>query len=202
VNLLQIQTQRRREPYNRHHSRVFQRFGAFRTGSGIVIVPYYECQPLEAPGVDSSHRFTRRRLSTMDSTTQQDCRSTVLLIDDEPCLLEAFRRALRNEPYEILLANSAEEGMQIVSAQKVDLVVCDERMPGMSGTEFLTWLTDAFPQIIRILFTGQATTAEARRALNEGKIFRILDKPCRLADLGESIRGGLEYVHGLNAVAK
>ncbi|MEK7317211.1 MAG: response regulator [Candidatus Eisenbacteria bacterium] len=65
-------------------------------------------------------------------------KATVLFVDDEPLLLEAMRDALRRHPYEVVTAGSAREGLEILSKRPVDVVVSDERMPGTSGSEFLS----------------------------------------------------------------
>ncbi|SMC24257.1 Response regulator receiver domain-containing protein [Desulfacinum hydrothermale DSM 13146] len=113
---------------------------------------------------------------------------TVLFVDDEPHFTSAVKRALRREPYKILTANSAMEALRIMSEQTVHVVVSDERMPGMSGAEFLTMVRDLHPDTMRIMLTGYATLEAAIRAINEGEIYRFLTKPCQARDLSQVIR--------------
>ncbi|MBS2012986.1 MAG: response regulator, partial [Deltaproteobacteria bacterium] len=68
---------------------------------------------------------------------------TVLFIDDDERLLESLRLALRREPYEILTVTSTERASRVLAQRKVDVVVCDERMPTMTGTTFLTQMKNA-----------------------------------------------------------
>ena len=116
----------------------------------------------------------------------------VLLVDDEPNLLRALTRALRQQPYHINTARSAEEAMDILKAHRVDLIVSDENMPGICGTKFLSWVADHFPEVMRIILTGQPNVPSAIRAINEGKVFRYFTKPCDIVELALAIRHGLE----------
>jgi response regulator RpfG family c-di-GMP phosphodiesterase len=78
----------------------------------------------------------------------------LLLVDDEARILSAMRRSLRREGYEILTAESAAEGLRILSSRKVDLVLTDQKMPGKSGLEFLAEVADRYPEVARLLITG------------------------------------------------
>ncbi len=117
---------------------------------------------------------------------------TVLLVDDDPNIIAGLTRVLRNEPYEIVTANSAIEAAELVENNEVDLVVSDEEMPGMSGTEFLARLARDYPDIVGIVLTGHPTLPTALRALNEGQVYRYFTKPCNEIDLAVTIRRALE----------
>lgn len=117
---------------------------------------------------------------------------TVLLVDDEPNVLSGLTRLLRKEPYGILTANTAEEAAQLLENNSVDLIVSDEEMPGMSGTEFLARVAGEYPDTIRIVLTGRPTLPTALRAINEGKVYQFLTKPCNEIDLAITIRRALE----------
>ena len=118
-------------------------------------------------------------------------RSRILLVDDDPHVTAALQDALRREPYDILSAGSAEGGLALLSRQPVDVVISDERMPGLSGSEFLALVRQRMPDTVRMLLTGQASLEAAIRAINEGEIFRFFTKPCRAAELAAAIRQGL-----------
>ena len=94
---------------------------------------------------------------------------TVLLVDDEPNVLDGLTRVLRKEPYEILTANSAEEAATLLEDRSVDLIVSDEEMPGMSGTEFLARVAEQYPDTVRIVLTGNPTLPAALRCQRAGK---------------------------------
>jgi DNA-binding NtrC family response regulator len=117
---------------------------------------------------------------------------TVLLVDDEPNLLQGLRRALRREPYEILVAEGAAAALRLLEARPVDVVVSDEMMPGMSGTEFLGRVRSQYPDTIRIILTGHGTLKIAIRAINDGEVYRFLTKPCDPIDLALTIRQALQ----------
>jgi len=117
---------------------------------------------------------------------------TVLLVDDEPNVLNGLIRILHKEPYELLTANSAEEAAELLENKKVDLIVSDEEMPGMSGTEFLAGVARDYPHVVGIVLTGHPTLPAALRAINEGKIYQFFTKPCNEVDLAITIRRALE----------
>lgn len=116
----------------------------------------------------------------------------VLFVDDEPRVTESLKRALRKEPYEILSANSANEGLKVLAREPVDVVISDEKMPGMPGSEFLAVVRKLYPETIRIILTGGASMEAAIRAINEGEIYRFLTKPCNEVDLAITIRQALQ----------
>jgi two-component system probable response regulator PhcQ len=117
---------------------------------------------------------------------------TVLLVDDEAHVLTGLTRVLHKEAYEILTANSAEEAARLLENNSVDLIVCDEQMPGMSGTEFLARVARDYPDIMRIVLTGHPSLPAALRAINEGKVYQFFTKPCNEIDLAITIRRALE----------
>ncbi|MGB9624214.1 MAG: response regulator, partial [Phycisphaerae bacterium] len=117
---------------------------------------------------------------------------TVLLVDDEPNVLAGLTRVLHKEAYTILTAHTAEEAARVLETRPVDLIVSDESMPGMSGTEFLARVAAEHPNIVRIVLTGHPTLSTALRALNEGKVYHFFTKPCNEIDLAITIRHALE----------
>jgi DNA-binding NarL/FixJ family response regulator len=116
----------------------------------------------------------------------------VLFVDDDVNVLHGLTRVLRGQPYQILTATSAEEAMWTLKTRPIDLVVTDEQMPGISGSEFLTWVAEHYPEVIRIVLTGHATVPATIRAINDAKVYRYFTKPCREVDLAMAIRQGLE----------
>jgi len=117
---------------------------------------------------------------------------TILLVDDEPHVLDGLKRTLHKEPYTILTAHSAEQAAQVLDAHDVDLIVSDEEMPGMSGTTFLAAVAAARPDTVRIVLTGHPSLPAALRAINEGKVYQFFTKPCNEIDLAITIRRALE----------
>jgi diguanylate cyclase (GGDEF)-like protein len=111
----------------------------------------------------------------------------VLLVDDDPDFLQLLRAALKREPYDLLTATSTRSALEILRKEVVDVVVADENMPGMSGTDLLAIVASEFPACGRIILTGHATVDIAMRAVNKARIASFLLKPCDPAVLGDAI---------------
>jgi response regulator RpfG family c-di-GMP phosphodiesterase len=118
-------------------------------------------------------------------------RPRILFVDDEPLLLEGLRRALHKE-FDAELAGGGAEGLEkIKKSGPYPVVVSDMRMPGMDGAEFLSQVRAAAPESIRVMLTGYADMEAAMRAVNEGRIFRFLNKPVSPDDLALALRACL-----------
>lgn len=116
---------------------------------------------------------------------------TVLFVDDDQHLLDALRRRLRGEPYAIRLAVGPTDALRVLEEVPIDVVVSDEEMPVMRGTDLLAAIHARYPDTIGILLTGRASVDVAMRAINQGAVFRFFTKPCDPEDLGIAIRQGL-----------
>jgi len=127
---------------------------------------------------------------------------TVLLVDDEPHILEGLQRALRKEPYLILTAPSAEIALEILRTRAVDLVVSDYEMPGMHGTAFLAQVQQEFPEIMLFMLTGKATPEIAVQAINDGAISHFFTKPCDMVALAFTIEQTLHQRTSMQAVQR
>jgi putative nucleotidyltransferase with HDIG domain len=112
----------------------------------------------------------------------------ILCVDDEQNILQAMKRLLRREPYTLLTASTPDEAFSLLSAHKVRVVISDQRMPAMSGTELLTRVKELYPDTIRIVFSGYADLATIADAVNKGQIYRFLAKPWDDEDLKLTIR--------------
>ena len=117
---------------------------------------------------------------------------SVLFVDDDMNLLRGLRRSLRDQPYDIYVANSAELAISMFCRQAFDLVVVDQQMSGTTGTEFVTWLANRFPDTVRLMLTGHADVDVMKDAINNGQVFRFLTKPCHEVELAMAIRDGLD----------
>ena len=107
----------------------------------------------------------------------QEGNDTILLVDDEPLVLSALIRALRDTSYHVLTATSGSKALALMETTIIKVIVSDEQMEGMRGSELLAEVQRRFPHTIRILLTGQTTPEAALRAVNDGGIYRFLTKP-------------------------
>lgn len=101
----------------------------------------------------------------------------LLLVDDEPNIPRAIKRALRGQGYNIRLANSGVDALAIFEQHPIDIIVSDQRMPGMSGAELLSTVREKYPDTVRIMLSGHADLGELIEAINEGSIYKYLTKP-------------------------
>jgi len=101
----------------------------------------------------------------------------IMLVDDEAHVLSALTRALMDEPFEIITANSGDQALELMEGRNIKAVVSDERMVGMQGSELLAEVKRRSPDTVRILLTGHATLDAAMRAVNVGEIYRFFLKP-------------------------
>ncbi|MFH1486946.1 MAG: response regulator, partial [Chloroflexota bacterium] len=117
---------------------------------------------------------------------------TILCVDDEQSILDALRRLFRKEEYELLLAASAEEGLQILEQKSVDLILADHRMPGLSGIDLLRRARVLQPEAVRIVLSGYTDVDALTAAINEGEIYRFISKPWNNEELKITVRRSLE----------
>lgn len=101
---------------------------------------------------------------------------SVLYVDDEMNNLISFRAAFRGE-IKVYIANSASEGLDILDKEKIHIIITDQRMPEITGVEFLEQVITKFPTPIRILLTGYADMQAVIDAINKGRIYYYLTKP-------------------------
>ena len=125
----------------------------------------------------------------------------VLLVDDDLEILGMFQRLLRREPYDLAVASGADQALEILAEQPISVLVADQRMPGISGTELLSRVHLEHPSIVRMLLTAQASLDVAMKAINEGHVYRFLLKPVRASELGAAIRSALTEWNLRNATA-
>jgi response regulator RpfG family c-di-GMP phosphodiesterase len=116
----------------------------------------------------------------------------VLFVDDEPSILSALRRLFRAEGYDIRVANSGREGLEMLEQQPVDLVVSDMRMPEMDGAQFLEQVCQRWPDAKRLLLTGYADVTSTVAAINRGQIWRYIAKPWNDDEIRLTVRQALE----------
>lgn len=117
---------------------------------------------------------------------------TVLCVDDEVNILQTLKRLLRKENYRLLTASSGKEGLEILSGNDVHLVISDQRMPEMNGTEFLAEIKEKYPDVIRIILTGYTEVDAITESINRGHIYKFFLKPWNDDNLKLEIRKALD----------
>jgi two-component system response regulator HupR/HoxA len=115
----------------------------------------------------------------------------ILVVDDEVAILESLELTLGSD-YRVFTARSGEEGLRVLEREDVALVIADQVMPGMSGVEFLEKSIEIDPRAMRILLTGYADTGSLARAINEGRIYRYIQKPWEPDEVRLEVRRALE----------
>lgn len=118
--------------------------------------------------------------------------SAILIVDDEPGLIKALKRSFIDDPVYIYTADNAMEGLALLAAHKIKVVISDEMMPGMSGAEFLAKVSSRLPQVIRIMLTGHASLNAAIKAINKGEIYRFFTKPWDDFELRFAVKSSIE----------
>jgi len=117
----------------------------------------------------------------------------LLLVDDERNILSALNRLLRRDAYQLFCCESAAEGLQILAQQPVDVIISDQRMPVMTGVEFLREARLRYPETVRIISSGYADFQYIADAINEGAIYKFLSKPWDDEQLRQSIADAFQY---------
>lgn len=118
-------------------------------------------------------------------------RHCLLVVDDEPEVVHSLQDLLRFD-YRVLGATRAAEGLRILEREQVHIVMSDQRMPEMTGVQFLEQLHQSHPDIVRLLFTGFADIKAVIDAINQGHVFRYVTKPWDADELQAVLRQATE----------
>ncbi|MDB5804326.1 MAG: diguanylate cyclase protein [Betaproteobacteria bacterium] len=155
-----------------------------------MIQGYYFSRPVAAPAFEAMLREGKSLAS--DFISSQRAERTLLLVDDEEYILSALKRILRRSNYRVLTADSALQGLRLLAENRVDVVVSDQRMPGMTGVEFLRRVKEIHPDSVRMMLSGYTDLKSVTDAINEGAIYKFLTKPWDdehlLANIEEAFR--------------
>ncbi len=128
--------------------------------------------------------------------------NTVLFVDDESNILSSIKRTLRREGYDILTAENAVEGFSLLARYDVQVIVSDQRMPGMNGTEFLSRVKNLYPQTVRMVLSGYSEISAVTDSINKGAVYRFMMKPWNDENLKEEIAGALRHWRELYGARK
>ncbi|PTU30282.1 response regulator [Stenotrophobium rhamnosiphilum] len=119
-------------------------------------------------------------------TASTTAKARILFVDDEPRILTTMRMLFRSQ-YEVFFAESGQKALDLLKVQAVDVIVSDQRMPGMTGIELLRTARDLNPNAMRILLTGYSDLNAIIGSINEGEIFRFVNKPWSNEDLSVTV---------------
>ena len=111
---------------------------------------------------------------------------SILYVDDEEDNLTVFKSAFRRE-FNIHLATSGAEGMEILKNNEIQVIITDQRMPEMTGIQFLESVNPVFPDCIRMVLTGFSDVEAIIEAINKGKVYRYITKPWNKDELRQTI---------------
>jgi PAS domain S-box-containing protein/diguanylate cyclase (GGDEF)-like protein len=143
-----------------------------------------------SPAVDAelfaAYLLGGRRITIAHTT--QDVQRTVLVVDDEPGIRSALVRVLRRDGYRILMASDGNEALALLALHPVQVIVSDQRMPGMSGTELFGVVKELYPDTLRIILSGYTDLKVVTDSVNRGAVFRFLTKPWDDDLLREQVR--------------
>lgn len=117
----------------------------------------------------------------------------MLLVDDEPNITRSIKRICRGKGYDIYVADSADQALKIIVEEGIQVVLSDQLMPNMTGTELFEKIQNEHPSIIRILLTGYTAIESLTCAVNKGAVFKILFKPWDDEALLQTINDAFEY---------
>jgi diguanylate cyclase (GGDEF)-like protein/PAS domain S-box-containing protein len=157
---------------------------------------YYFSEPLTADAFEQLLRQGKSLPVEHESVANEQ---TLLLIDDEPSVTSALCRLLRKENYRILTAHSPSEAFELLALHRVQVILCDQRMPQMNGTEFLGKVKDLYPDTLRIVLSGYVEVQSILDAINRGSVYRFFTKPWESEVLLDNLREAFrEYwlLHG------
>lgn len=133
------------------------------------------------------------------ATNSAQALPVLLCVDDEPGILKSLQRLFIGQPYQLEFAGSGRQALELMQQLRVQVIICDMRMPEMNGAEFLAQAAKQQPDCYRILMTGYADLASTVQAINLGKIHRYVQKPWNNQELLTLVDEGLQLYRLLHA---
>jgi len=139
--------------------------------------------------------FKKERLAAVEKKREAVTTHGILIVDDEEANLQTMRFLLQNH-YEVFFAHDGQEALTLIRnadfTSKIQLILCDQRMPNLTGVQFLQKIIDISPDIVRILVTGYTDIQSIIESINQAHIYKFMLKPVDQQDLLVTIRRALE----------
>lgn len=148
---------------------------------------HFFASPLEADAATALLRSGQVFAPTSAAPAQAEQLRHLLLLDDEPNILRSLRRVFRAQPWTVHIANTPDEAFELLARHPVGVVMSDQRMPLMRGTDFLARVKQLYPDTMRIVLSGYTELQSVTDAINEGAIYKFLTKPWNDQLLNEEI---------------
>lgn len=122
-----------------------------------------------------------------------EMRPRILLVDDEISVIKALLRVFKDDGYELCYTTAPDEVFDIIENERIDIIMCDQRMPGILGTDILAHAKKICPTIIRILMTGYSDIEVVISAINDGSIFYYISKPWKNQEIINIVNNAMSY---------
>jgi CheY-like chemotaxis protein len=158
---------------------------------------YYFSRPVPADEFEQMLLEGRHLQAPVDENIVEQ--QTLLIVDDDAFMLDVLSDFLSQDGYRILTAQTAAEGFDVLAQHRVQVILCDQCMPMMSGTEFMERVKNLAPDTFRIMLSAYADLTPIMAAINHGAIDRFYTKPWKGAVLRENIRDGFRLHSQLRA---
>jgi CheY-like chemotaxis protein len=152
-------------------------------------------------GGHSGYDWPHESKDGVERGMSQPERLRILYVDDEPVntrLIEAVIQYVLKRPDQVITANSGQQGLTALASGPFDVVVSDQRMPGMNGTSFLEHVRVLQPDAVRVIVTGYTDDPEVRAAAESGLAEAVIAKPWRASELYATLRAALGRRRGLS----
>lgn len=125
--------------------------------------------------------------------SNENKQKTLLLLDDDANILKALKRTLRRDGYHILSTTKVSEAFSMLAENEVEVIISDQRMPEMSGTEFFSQVKAIYPNTVRIVLSGYTDLKSVTDAINQGSIYKFLTKPWDDSQIREHVHQAFKY---------
>lgn len=144
---------------------------------------------------DSNIAINKYTSENITATTNENCHEvlTLLCIDDDKQVLRSLLRLFRAEPFKVLTAETSEDAFALLASEAVHVVMADQRMPDMSGVEFLSQVKINYPDTVRLVLSGYSDVNSILASINRGEVYRFLGKPWQDDELKTTLQQCFEH---------